>query len=50
MRRFGNDPEHLQFFTRGRLETLLGIHFASVRVQPVFPWLVGIATEPRPLG
>jgi ubiquinone/menaquinone biosynthesis C-methylase UbiE/uncharacterized membrane protein YbhN (UPF0104 family) len=46
--RFGNDPEHLQFFTRGRLEALLGRYFASVRVEPVFPWLVAIATEPRP--
>jgi ubiquinone/menaquinone biosynthesis C-methylase UbiE len=45
--RLGNDPEHLQFFTRGRLETLLNRHFASVRVRPVFPWLVAIATEPR---
>ena len=45
--RFGNDPEHLQFFTRGRLEALLGRHFASVQVQTAFPWLVGIATDPR---
>jgi SAM-dependent methyltransferase/uncharacterized membrane protein YbhN (UPF0104 family) len=47
MGRLGNDPEHLQFFTRGRLDALLGRHFASVRVKPVFPWLVAIATEPR---
>jgi SAM-dependent methyltransferase/uncharacterized membrane protein YbhN (UPF0104 family) len=45
--RFGNDPEHLQFFTRRRLEVLLGRHFESVRVLPVFPWLVGVAREPR---
>jgi SAM-dependent methyltransferase len=45
--RFGNDPEHLQFFTRGSLETLLGRHFESVRIKPVFPWLVAIATDPR---
>jgi SAM-dependent methyltransferase/uncharacterized membrane protein YbhN (UPF0104 family) len=45
--RLGNDPEHLQFFTRGRLDALLSRHFSSVRVKPVFPWLVGIATEPR---
>jgi SAM-dependent methyltransferase/uncharacterized membrane protein YbhN (UPF0104 family) len=45
--RFGNDPEHLQFFTRRSLKTLLGRHFESVRVKPVFPWLVAIATEPR---
>ena len=45
--RFGNDPEHLQFFTRGRLEALLSRHFASVRVEPVFPWLVAVGTEPH---
>ncbi|HEY5011963.1 MAG TPA: class I SAM-dependent methyltransferase [Acidimicrobiia bacterium] len=45
--RFGNDPEHLQFFTPRRLEALLGRHFESVRVKPVFPWLVAIATGPR---
>jgi SAM-dependent methyltransferase len=47
MGRLGNDPEHLQFFTRGRLDALLSRHFASVRVRPIFPWLVAIATEPR---
>jgi len=45
--RLGNDPEHLQFFTRRRVEKLLARHFESVRVVPVFPWLVAIATEPR---
>jgi len=45
--RFGNDPEHLQFFTRPRLEALLARHFGSVRVVPAFPWLVAIATDPR---
>jgi SAM-dependent methyltransferase len=48
--RLGNDPEHLQFFTRRRLEKLLGRHFESVRVLPVFPWLVGVATDPRRSG
>ena len=48
--RLGNDPEHLQFFTRGRLEALLGRHFASVRVETAFPWLVAIATDPRPVA
>ena len=46
-RRLGNDPEHLQFFTRRRLEALLGRHFVHVRVNTAFPWLVGVATEPR---
>jgi SAM-dependent methyltransferase len=47
MPRLGNDPEHLQFFTRGRLNALMLRHFAVVRVEPVFPWLVAIATDPR---
>jgi SAM-dependent methyltransferase len=45
--RLGNDPEHLQFFTRGKLEALLGRHFTSVQVKTAFPWLVAVATEPR---
>jgi SAM-dependent methyltransferase len=45
--RLGNDPEHLQFFTKRRLEALLGRHFVTVRVTPAFPWLVAVATEPR---
>ena len=45
--RLGNDPEHLQFFTRRRLQALLAQHFGSVRVLPVFPWLVGVATDPK---
>ena len=45
--RLGNDPEHLQFFTQGRLRTLLDRHFAHVHVKTAFPWLVGVATEPR---
>jgi hypothetical protein len=48
MPRLGNDPEHLQFFTRGRLNAPMLRHFAVVRVEPVFPWLVAIATDPRP--
>lgn len=45
--RLGNDPEHVGFFTRRRLEALLGAHFGSVRVTGVFPWLVAVATHPR---
>ncbi len=47
VRRFGNDPEHIQFFTRRRLEALLGRHFNTVRVTPSFPWLIAVATEPH---
>lgn len=46
--RLGNDPEHVQFFTPGRLEDTLGAHFRSVRVIRAFPWLIAEARDPRP--
>ncbi|MCU1453321.1 MAG: Methyltransferase type 11 [Acidimicrobiales bacterium] len=45
--RFGNDPEHVQFFTPRRLEQTLGASFAQVRVVRAFPWLIGEASQPR---
>lgn len=47
IRRFGNDPEHVQFFTPGRLDALLSEAFAEVRVVKAFPWLIAEATNPR---
>ena len=41
--RFGNDPEHVQFFTPGRLRAALEAHFAEVRVVKAFPWLIAEA-------
>ncbi len=46
--RFGNDPEHVQFFTPKRLERALSVHFATVRVVKAFPWLIAEASDPRP--
>ncbi len=45
--RFGNDPEHVQFFTPARLEALLAQSFAEVRVVHAFPWLIAEARHPR---
>ncbi len=47
IRRFGNDPEHVQFFTPKRLEALLGGSFDRVRVVKAFPWLIAEASGPR---
>jgi len=43
VRRLGNDPEHVQFFTPARLRGALGEHFAEVRVIKAFPWLIAEA-------
>jgi SAM-dependent methyltransferase len=45
--RFGNDPEHVQFFTPKRLKALLERSFDDVRVVPTFPWLIAEATSPK---
>jgi SAM-dependent methyltransferase len=45
VRRLGNDPEHLHFFTPARLRRTLEQSCDHVRVLPVFPWLVA---EGRP--
>jgi hypothetical protein len=47
VRRLGNDPEHLQAFTRRSLRSMLLEHFSHVDVSTAFPWLVAVATEPR---
>ncbi len=47
MRRLGNDPEHVQFFTPGRLERALQSGFAEVTVTPAFPWLIAEARSPH---
>lgn len=47
VKRFGNDPEHVQFFTPKRLERLLARDFAQVRIVRAFPWLIAEASEPR---
>lgn len=45
--RFGNDPEHVQFFTPKRLERALSVHFDTVRVVRAFPWLIAEASHAR---
>ena len=47
VRRLGNDPEHVQFFTPGRLRRALGAGFREVTVTPAFPWLIAEARNPR---
>lgn len=46
LRRFGNDPEHVQAFTPARLRRALGRGFAEVVVTPAFPWLIAEARSP----
>jgi methyltransferase family protein len=47
VRRLGNDPEHVGWYTPGRLRALLAPHFAEVRVVRAFPWLIAEARGPR---
>ncbi len=47
VKRFGNDPEHVQFFTPKRLKAMLETSFADVTVTPTFPWLIAEARSPR---
>jgi len=45
--RLGNDPEHVQWFTPGRLRRLLAGSFAEVRVVRAFPWIIAEARASR---
>jgi len=45
---WGNDPEHLQAFGPRSLAALLGGAFGRVEVHRCLPWLLAVATEPRP--
>lgn len=47
LRRFGNDPEHVQAFTPGRLRRALTSQYADVRIVAAFPWLIAEARSPR---
>jgi len=47
VRRLGNDPEHVQWFTPGRLRRLLAGSFAEVRVVRALPWIIAEARAPR---
>ncbi len=50
VRRFGNDPEHVQSFTPGRLRRALQAGFQDVTITPAFPWLIAEARRPLPAG
>jgi SAM-dependent methyltransferase len=43
IRRFGNDPEHLQQFNPTRLRRLLEAHFGQVSVRTSLPWVIATA-------
>ncbi len=45
--RFGNNPEHVQFFTPKRLQRMMETSFENVRVITAFPWLIAEASRPR---
>jgi SAM-dependent methyltransferase len=44
VRRWGNNPEHVQQFRPSALRTLLGRHFQETRLYTSFPWIVAVAT------
>jgi SAM-dependent methyltransferase len=50
LRRLGNDPEHVGWFTPRRLRRTLERHFERVAVVSAFPWLVADARAPRRSG
>jgi len=43
----GNHPEHVQAFRPATLRSLLETNFEEVRVRTSFPWLIGVASQPR---
>jgi 2-polyprenyl-3-methyl-5-hydroxy-6-metoxy-1,4-benzoquinol methylase len=45
--RWGNDPEHVNFFSPAKLRAALGQHFGDVSVTKAFPWIIAEATNPR---
>ncbi|MFN8016775.1 MAG: class I SAM-dependent methyltransferase [Acidimicrobiales bacterium] len=47
VKRWGNDPEHVNFFSPAKLRRSLGAHFAEVRVVKAFPWIIAEASQPR---
>jgi len=48
VRRLGNDPEHVQWFTPRTLGATLGESFADVRVRRAFPWIIAVCRKPLP--
>jgi SAM-dependent methyltransferase len=44
--RFGNDPEHLHFFSPRKLRATMAASFAEVTVTPAFPWIIAEGRKP----
>ncbi len=47
VKRWGNDPEHVNFFSPAKLRAALDPHFAQVRLIKAFPWIIAEASQPR---
>jgi len=47
VKQWGNDPEHVNFFSPRKLSAALGQHFHDVKVTKAFPWIIAEATDPR---
>lgn len=47
VKRWGNDPEHVNFFSPSKLRAALSPHFAEVRIVKAFPWIIAEASKPR---
>jgi ubiquinone/menaquinone biosynthesis C-methylase UbiE len=47
VRRLGNDPEHIHWFTRKRLKAALDPWFDEVELHTSFPWVMAVASKPR---
>jgi SAM-dependent methyltransferase len=45
--RFGNDPEHLHFFSPRKLRATMAASFAEVTVTPAFPWIIAEGRKPH---
>ncbi|HEX6236667.1 MAG TPA: class I SAM-dependent methyltransferase [Acidimicrobiales bacterium] len=50
VRRLGNDPEHVHWFTPARLRAVMERSFGTVRVVRAFPWIIAEASDPLPGG
>ena len=46
LRALGNDPEHVQHYSRRSLESALRARFTSCSVATSLPWLVAVAANP----
>ena len=47
VKRWGNDPEHVNFVSPRKLRAALALHFDRVEITRAFPWIIAEASEPR---